>query len=193
MIVGVLLAAGQGSRFGSNKLVHRLGDGTPLAVAALRNLAQSVDDVVAVVRPDDADLIDLLTAEGARIVPCFAAAHGMGASLACGVHASDQADGWLIALADMPYVPPAVVRQLADRLRAGAAIVAPEHDGQRGHPVGFRRAFLAQLSDLSGDRGARDLIQSNAHRLELIPSADPGVLWDIDALQDLERSTADRL
>ncbi|HEY7944089.1 MAG TPA: NTP transferase domain-containing protein, partial [Casimicrobiaceae bacterium] len=55
-IVGVLLAAGSGSRFGGDKLLAKLADGTPLALAALSTLAAAVDVVVAVVRPADAAL-----------------------------------------------------------------------------------------------------------------------------------------
>jgi molybdenum cofactor cytidylyltransferase len=185
VIAGILLAAGTGGRFGSNKLLHSLSDGIPLAVAALRNLRQGVDEVLIVVRPDDAELIRILGPEGANIIPCGAAARGMGASLACGVRAGHAADGWLVALGDMPDVPPTVVAQLADRLRNGAAIVAPVCNGQRGHPVGFSREFFESLAQLDGDTGARQILETHAARLELIESDDTGILRDIDTPTDL--------
>ena len=66
-IVGVLLAAGSASRFGGEKLLAPLPDGTPIGVAALEHLAAAVDSVVAVVRPHDAPLAAALAARGARI------------------------------------------------------------------------------------------------------------------------------
>lgn len=185
MIAGILLAAGRSTRFGANKLVHPLPDGTPLALAALRNLRQGVDDVIVVVRPDDAELIRLIAREQAHVLACPEASRGMGASLACGIQASRAADGWLIALGDMPRIPPAVVAGLANRLRNGAAIVAPAFDGRRGHPVGFSCEFLEALCRLEGDAGARTILETNAAKVELITTHEPGVLRDIDTPADL--------
>ncbi|MEK6663366.1 MAG: nucleotidyltransferase family protein [Pseudomonadota bacterium] len=185
MIAGILLAAGSSTRFGSHKLLHRLPNGTPMAVAALRNLAQGVDEVIVVVRPGDTELMQLLAREQARVLPCANAELGMGASLACGVRAAPDAAGWIIALADMPFVPGDVVSTIATRLKAGDAIVAPTYQGQRGHPVGFSRAFYPALSVLTADQGARGILEQNADRLTLIPSTDPGVLRDIDTPNDL--------
>ena len=185
MIVGILLAAGRGTRFGSHKLLHLLPDGTPMAVAALRNLAQGVDEVIAVVRPHDTELITLLSREGARVLPCPNTELGMGASLACGVRAAPNADAWLIALADMPYVPLDAISALSTQLKGGAAIVAPSCQGQRGHPVGFNRMFYPELSTLSADHGARKIIDQHADQLRIVDTADPGILRDIDTPNDL--------
>jgi len=185
VIVGILLAAGSGSRFGSHKLLHPLPNGTPLAVAALHNLAQGVDEVIAVVRPGDTELIQLLAREHARVLPCANAEQGMGASLACGIRAAPDAAGWIIALADMPFVPGEIVSTLATRLKAGDAIVAPAYLGQRGHPVGFSNAFYPALAVLSGDRGARHLLDLHAEQLRLTAVNEPGILRDIDTPEDL--------
>jgi len=185
VIAGILLAAGSSARFGSNKLLHPLPDGTPLVVAALRNLRPAVEEVVAVVRPDDAELVRVLATEAVRVVPCPEAARGMGASLACGVRATPDAQAWLIALGDMPSVPSALIARLAARLKAGAALVAPACNARRGHPVGFGREFFAALSQLDGDTGARAILGANAARLELISTDEAGVLLDIDTPGDL--------
>lgn len=187
MIVGILLAAGSGTRFGSHKLLHPLPDGTPMAVAALRNLAQGVDEVIVVVRPGDTDLMKLLAREKVQVLPCANADQGMGASLACGVRAAPDAAGWIIALADMPFVPGDIVCTLAARLKAGDAIVAPAYLGQRGHPVGFGHAFYPALGALSGDQGARHILKQHTDRLTLVPSTNPGVLHDIDTQANLNQ------
>jgi molybdenum cofactor cytidylyltransferase len=188
VIVGILLAAGSGTRFGSHKLLHPLSDGTPMAVAALRNLAQGVDKIIVVVRPGDTELTNLLAREkAAQVLPCANANQGMGASLACGVCAAPDAKGWIIALADMPFVPGEIVTTLAARLKAGEAIVAPAYQGLRGHPVGFGHAFYPALSALSADQGARHILKQHPDRLTLIPCTDPGVVRDIDTQADLIR------
>ena len=204
MILGILLAAGQSTRFGSHKLLHPLPDGTPLAIAALRNLTQGVDQVAAVVRPDDHELAHLLVAEGAQLVYCAEAGKGMGASLACGVRdegsqvvlsatASSDADGWLITLGDMPSISPDTILHVADRLRAGVPLVAPVYHGQRGHPVGFSKEFFGALAELRGDSGARQLVEANSSRLDLLACDDAGILCDIDTPADLAMAGPDRV
>jgi len=184
-ISAILLAAGSGSRFGGDKLLHPLADGTPIGVQAARNLLAAVPDVVAVVRPGDFPLAELLEQEGCHVTFCPHAARGMGASLAHGVAARRGADGWVIALADMPLINSATIAAIAHELEAGRHLVAPAYEGQRGHPVGLGRRFGAQLLALDGDAGARDIIAAHKNELTLIECGDPGVLHDIDRRADL--------
>ena len=192
MIVGVLLAAGAGTRFGGDKLLARLPDGTPLGVRAARTLRSGVDRVLAVVRPGDVALARLLEAEGLDVAVFSRADDGMGASLAFGVAAAPDADGWLVALADMPFVRRETIEDVAGMLRAGAWIAAPSHRGRRGHPVGFARALFPELIRLGGDHGARAFSERHASRVELFESEDPGILLDIDTLRDLRGRERDR-
>jgi molybdenum cofactor cytidylyltransferase len=185
MIVGVLLAAGQSSRFGTDKLIQPLPDGTPMVCAAARNLRTGSDRVIAVVQPGLSALGKLLGRENVEIVECTDAASGMGHSIACAVRSSPDAAGWLVALGDMPFIEPTTHRTIADALRAGAAIAAPEYGGRRGHPVGFGNRFRGDLSILTGDTGARDILDRHRDLLQLIACDDPGILKDIDTPADL--------
>lgn len=184
-IVGMLLAAGASRRFGSDKLTQRLGNGEMLAVQACRNLLAGCDEVLAVVRPGSEVLAGWLEDEGAEVRFCASADLGMGESLAFGVQASRHAGGWLVALADMPWIGPATIRTVADALRAGAMIAAPVWQGQRGHPVGFSGVLREELAVLSGDAGAKAVIQAHFDRLVLVVTDDSGVLRDIDRPEDL--------
>ncbi len=189
MIVGVLLAAGAGTRFGGDKLLARLPDGTAVGVRAARTLRSGVDRALAVVRPGDEALSHLLGAEGLDVAVFSRADDGMGASLAFGVAAAPDADGWVIALADMPFVQRETIEVVAGMLRAGAWIAAPRHRGRRGHPVGFARALFPELVELGGDRGARTLLERHASRLEVFESEDPGIFLDIDTISDINTMT----
>ncbi len=193
-LVGILLAAGRGSRFGGDKLLAPLAEahagvaaGTPVGIAAGGHLVAALPGSVAVVRPGDVALAARLRALGLRVVPCGSAADGMGASLACGVAAAKHADGWIVALADMPWIAPATIRAVAVALGGGADLVAPSFEGARGHPVGFSRRHYAALAALSGDAGARALVERHRERLVLVDVDDPGVVADVDAPEDLGR------
>ena len=191
-LVGILLAAGEGARFGGGKLLarvpttaHGVSAGTSIGAAAAMHMMAALNDVVAIVRPRDTMLEHALAATGARVVPCERAAEGMGARLACGVDESAGADGWIVALADMPWIAPTSIVAVADALRDGAEIVATQFDGKRGHPVGFSRKYGALLAALGGDEGARSIGAARRWALRLVDVDDPGVLRDVDRPSDL--------
>ena len=178
--VGILLAAGQSTRFGGNKLLHPLDDGTPMVLASARHLHAVLADTIAVVDSIDSDLATLLAREGLRVVGNPRTRQGVGTSIACGVAASQLASGWVIALGDMPYIPPAVVHAVVECLTRGADIVAPVYRGQRGHPVGFSARYAPELMRLDADEGARSIIAAHRNALELIDIEEAGILLDID-------------
>ncbi len=184
---GILLAAGAGSRFGGGKLLHPLADGTPMGVAAARKLLAALPDVLAVVRPGDDELARLLRDAGCEVSVCAEAVHGMGCSLAHAVAKRRDADGWVIALADMPALKPGTIESVVQTLSAGAALAAPAYQGRRGHPVGIASRFRDDLLKLAGDAGARDIMAAHKNHIVLIDCDDPGVLLDIDRREDLPR------
>ena len=186
-VSGILLAAGAGSRFGGRKLLHPLHDGTPIGVAALRNLLSALDRVILVIRSGDVELAKRFAQEDARILECARATEGMGHSLAAGIEAEADADGWVIALGDMPHTRPATIRAVADQLAAGARIVVPCYRNERGHPVAFASRCKEELLALTGDAGARAVLQRHASEVVRIDVDDPGVLQDIDTSEDLAR------
>ncbi len=184
-IVGLLLAAGQGRRFGADKLRQPLADGTPVAVAAARALKAACPDCIAVLRPEQDALAALIEAEGLTVIRCAAARDGMGHSLAAGVAASPDADGWLVALADMPRIRVDTHLAVVGAIAGGAALAATIFAGLRGHPVGFAARWRDALVALEGDEGARSIIRRNADLLHAIETDDPGVLQDVDTPADL--------
>ena len=185
-VVAILLAAGTATRFGSDKLLHPLLHDVPIAGQAARHLtAVFGTDVLAVVRPAAQALADALRAEGCKVVVCENAAEGMGTSLACAVRGAGAADGYLVALADMPFIRASSVAAVRDALVAGASLAAPYFRARRGHPVGIAGEFRAELEALQGDQGAKALLARHADKLIKIPVGDPGVIRDIDAPGDL--------
>ncbi|MFZ4757610.1 MAG: nucleotidyltransferase family protein [Burkholderiaceae bacterium] len=199
-VVGLLMAAGRGRRFAAaapagtaEKLVAMI-DGVPVATHACRSLAAGCDTVVAVVRPDaPAALLDAL--DGVRRVVAPEADLGMGHSLAAAARALavEAPVAVLVLPADMPWVSADTVRRIVAAARDGhggdpaARIVVPVlADGRRGHPVSFGAAHLPALAHLSGDRGARGLLDT--HPLHTITVDDAGILRDVDTPTDLPPS-----
>ena len=181
-----MLAAGYSRRFGADKRRLVLGDGRSLLAASLALPCSMLEEVWLVLRPDES-ITELGLPASIKLVQHPLTAQGMGHSLAAGAErllAESDADSVAIFLADMPSIR----RHSLEALMACAAsnrIVLPSHQGKRGHPVLFGRAFWPQLAALSGDAGAKAVLQHNAEALHIIELDDPGVLQDIDTPADL--------
>lgn len=187
--VGILLAAGRGSRFDGgglqNKLLQILPGGNTVVNAAANNLRAALGSVLAVTPTGSPALAINLAANSIAFTKCINAGDGMAASLMHGIRQTQNAAGWIIALGDMPFVAPTTISLLVDALALGADIAVPVCNGVRGHPVGFSRCHLANLLQLSGDSGARKLLQE--FPVCEIPVDDPGICRDIDTPLDLQQ------
>lgn len=187
----VLLAGGRATRFGSDKLlapVNRAGEALALAECSARNAIEGTGGALAVIPPGAAALRAVLERAGCEILESADTARGMGASLAAGVAHAANAQGWIVALGDMPFIAPATFAAVSAELRAGALIAVPvAPSGARGHPVGFSRALRAELLALDGDEGARSLLRRHAAEVATVRVDDAGIVVDIDRPQDLAR------
>lgn len=177
--VVIVLAAGRGERF-------RAAGGQTGKLEALLEA-----------RPVLAHVLEAVTRSGlpSHVVRAQDLSHlpraGMGDSIASGVSATAGASGWLILPGDLPLIRAQTLRQVAQALLAlppGQETVQPHFRGQRGHPVGFRRACEAALRDLHGDDGAKRVLQSwPPLRLEV---DDEGAVWDVDTPERLAQAAS---
>lgn len=164
--------------------MHPLPNGVPIGLTSARAM-RALGKVVVVTAPSDAALRARFEADGFSCVECADAVRGMGASLACGVSATRDAAGWLIALGDMPFVHCSTVAAVANSIAKGARIAAPVFGGRRGHPVGFSAVLRDELLALDGDAGARGVIARHSRHFVPIYCGDAGVIVDIDTRADL--------
>lgn len=164
MIAAVVLAAGEGSRFGGPKQRLLL----PSVLDAVRS--SSVDEIVVVT--------GAYTIEAdARVVECGEWEQGPGSSLRCGLRALPaETEAAIVVLADGPDLSAAHVDRLGEAWRAGAGdVVAASYGGDRGHPIVLGRAVW----QLVPDEGAR------AFDPVLVPCDDLGPPGDVDFADDV--------
>ena len=155
---GIILAAGEGRRFGGPKQLALL-DGRPLIEHALRAMlaVPSIDPVVVVLGAH----ADRIRAEadlgGADVVVCAGWADGQSASLQAGVAALGEVEAAVITLADQPFITPQVIAGVLEQ-RGRHLAVRATYDSRPGHPVLLERRLLDHVSGLDGDIGARKLL-----------------------------------
>ena len=181
----VVPAAGFGRRFGGP--LHKLQqpfDGSTVLGATVRNAIRTQLPVVVVTTAALAPLLQQQLATRDIVVVSDAdAARGMGASIAAGIRERSGAPGWLVLPGDMPLLQPGTVLAVASAL-AQHPVVYAQHRGQRGHPVGFAAELYSELIQLSGDDGARRVMQRYpAHGQDV---DDAGALLDVDTPGDLD-------
>lgn len=190
--IGLLLAAGSGRRFDAatpGRKLEQLIDGQSVASRALRTLLESCDAVLLAARSMSAPIAQEAAATGVSVLVPEQSSLGMGHSLAALAAAVPQhfprAETLVIALADMPWIAPATVRELINASQTDNVIVQPVFAGEKGHPVVFPAAYGPALAACAGDMGARDLLRQNAEHLRPVAVNDSGVLRDIDTPADL--------
>lgn len=179
-VVALVLAAGQGSRFGGDKRRALLADGRSLLQHSVERALAVFDEVRVVLRAGER-AEDLGLPTGCRIVASSEAGLGMGHSLAAGAASLDDcaADAVAIVLGDMPWIQVRTFRRLIEAA-SPTAIVVPCHHQRNGHPVLFGRTYWPELAVLAGDEGARSVLQRHRQQLLAVGVDDAGVLRDVD-------------
>lgn len=177
----LVLAAGYSRRFkqiGAEHKLLALLKGKPILQHTLDNAWATGMDVFVITRPEDRQIHSLC--KGTYLVKC--SSNGIGDSIAAGVKACANYDGWLITLADMPFITTASYLAVSQTLQH-YPMVRTNVNGVLGHPVGFQKKFYSALTRLAGDVGARTLMEASS--LSLIHLTDLGCLQDIDTFSDL--------
>ncbi len=188
----LVLAAGQSSRFGSDKLLAKMPDDRPVIAHSLAPLQSIADthgiELCVVTRADNSALINYLSEHKIRYTLCPDAHLGMGNSIAHGVKQNQSWHGWMITLADMPNLNSDVLDNLLTNIAENInSIVRPKLRAQDksipAHPVYFPQSYGFKLAKLSGDNGAKHIIQQQKW-LEMV---DSNCFIDVDTPEVLQQ------
>ena len=183
MIGGLVLAAGAATRFGAPKQLADL-DGVPLLEHAVRAMTASpVGHVVVVLGSGAEEITEAVDFHGADVIVCARWEEGQSASLACGLAELTDCEAVVVTLGDQPRISPDSIRRVV-AARNGAAAVRATYGGSPGHPVLLERELFEALRNVSGDKGARNLLLS-AQVLD-IPCDDLGGGADVDTPAELD-------
>ncbi|MBT6407647.1 MAG: NTP transferase domain-containing protein, partial [Rhodospirillaceae bacterium] len=189
VVSAIVLAAGKSRRMGrSNKLLEDI-HGKPMIRRVASTAMDALPGHVTVVTGFEADRVrDAL--DGLDVVlthnPQFT--NGLSTSVKTGIGSlSDDTDGALVILGDMPGIDVDIINRLTNAFRdsGGRAICVPVHDGKKGNPVLWPREFFPDILDLTGDAGARRMLDQFKDRVVEVAVDQAGILMDVDTPEDL--------
>lgn len=191
MIAAVVLAAGLSRRMGQAKLLMPVGGRAIVRYVVESVLAGGVDLVWVVTGPDVEPIEAALAGLEVQIAVNPAPEEGQASSLRAGIAALPASvDAVLIALGDQPSLAPSIIPALlAARRTSPKLIVAPRYRDGQGNPVLFKREIFPELLRLTGDQGARPIIQKEPARVEWV-ELDLPMPPDVDTLDDYEKIRA---
>ena len=192
MIGAIVLAAGSSRRFGGDKRKATLPNGKMVIQQSVETALTCFDQVTLALRYGDnalaEELSNLINDPKLNIFQAPDSALGMGHSLANTIRQVNNWDGVFIFLADMPHLQQATINHLKETFTVNQTnnpIIAPTHKGQVGHPVGFAASYFNELAVLTGDKGAKPVMNANTSKVIEVTVDDPGVLKDVDTPEDL--------
>jgi len=188
MIDGIVLAAGEGRRFGSNKLLYPV-DGRPMIGHALATALASRLDRIHVVLGHDAARVEAALADAGmlrdRLTIIYNSNYhrGLMSSLKCGLQAvSPGAAGAMVMLGDMPYVLGQGIERVIAAFERRPGFVVATVGGKPTHPRVIPRACFEQFMSLPDDAKGQDLIEAAGFEAVEVPDSSGR---DIDRPEDV--------
>ncbi len=193
MIGAIVLAAGKSRRYGNDKRQARLPSGKMVIEESILALVDLIPEIIVVLRDHDEALLTALKKSIPRKEVSYFCApdanKGMAHSLANGIKEAKDWDAALIALGDMPYLQPGTIKGLLNSFQhhrqSCSPIILPIYQNKPGHPVIFARAYFDEIEQLTGDNGAKAIIEAHPDAVFRIEVDDPGVRKDIDTPADI--------
>ena len=192
MIAGLILAAGESSRMGTDKatLAYR---GRTFLEAIVKTLGEGDIDRIVVVLGHHAEEIQRhVRIEDAQVVINPDYRSGQTLSLQVGLRTliADDLEAILLCLVDHPAVSAETVRRLVATFRqSGAPVVIPTYLGRRGHPVLIGREVFDDLLGLASHAGADSVVRRYRPATQFVKVEDEAIVMDVDDLESYRRVT----
>ena len=193
-VEAVILAAGLSSRMGSHKLLLPVKNKTIIENVLDIIFSGGLSNISVVVGHGKEEILEVLRPYRIKIIHNPLYRQGMSTSLKSAVeHLSKdkQTEAILVFNGDMPLIKPDTVTKMLKQYEDTRPLLsAPVYQGRRGHPVLFARELFEQLLAITGDMGARQVVEQNVSLMQTVAVDDPGIHLDIDSREDYQSAVA---
>jgi len=186
MVSAIVLAAGEAKRMGELKQLLPMGQSTILEKTIENVVASRVDETIVVLGYEAERIIPRINRAPVKIVVNPFYQNGMSTSIITGLTAVEaNADAVMLVLGDLPFIEAQVINQILDEFRShNKGILIPTHRGKRGHPIIISLRYKAELLDIKGDMGAREIVSRHSEDVHLVEVGSPRISMDIDTEED---------
>ena len=188
MLSAILLAAGESKRMGEPKQLMPLSKHTLLEQAIDNLLNSSVDETIVVVGHKAEEITRAIATKPVKIMFNPNYRQGMSTSIVAGLILVDpKSQAVMLALGDQPLVESRTMNQLIDAFNShDKGIAVPTHRGKRGHPIIFNIKYKAELLELEGDIGGREIIRQHPDDVLEVAVDSASVISDINTRDDYQ-------
>mgnify|MGYP001280205917 CR=1 FL=1 len=186
MISAILLAAGQSKRMGGeNKLAKEI-QSIPLIKRSVKNiLASSINELI-IVLGHEKEIIEKLIDKNEKIKLVFNKdfESGMASSIKTGINnLSKKTEAFFVCLGDMPMVNHDIYDQLI-KSKDNKEIIVPTYKEQQGNPILFNKSMKKKIMSISGDIGAKKILQLNKKKIFNLEFNDQGIIKGFNTQKD---------
>jgi len=187
-VAAIVLAAGESRRFGQPKQLLPVGDKTMIQHVVDIALDSPLDQVIVVLGCRATEIRASIAGRPVQVVVNQEWKSGLSSSVQAGLSAVKPGIGAaLFILADQPGITTEVIAKLVECYReTRAPIVVPTHRGRRGNPVLFDRSLFAELMEVRGDQGGRQVIAEHEDELEEVEVQTEAIFTDTDTAKDYQ-------
>ncbi len=186
MISAILLAAGQSKRMaGENKLIKEI-EGIPLIKHAVKNILESYVDELIIILGYQKKIVEKLIGDNVKIKFIFNKdfRNGMASSIRMGLNLlSEKTEAFFICLGDMPMVNKDIYNQII-KSKNNKEIIVPTYKGKQGNSVLFDKSMKKKIMNISGDIGAKKILELNKDKILYLEINDQGVTKGFDTKEN---------
>lgn len=194
MIIGIVLAAGEGKRIGKDKITLPLGSKRVIEWVLDAATKSKLEKIILVVKPEDRETAEAVEKYNTIVVSNPDYKKGMSTSIKKALselNIQNLYDGFCVLLGDQPFISSDIINSLIEAFQKGKKeIVVPYFQNKPGNPVLFDIAWKEEFMNITGDVGGRVLIKAHPDRVKKITLNNEGILFDIDREEDYKKAKA---
>lgn len=163
----ILLAAGNSTRFGANKLLYSI-EGKPMVQHCMEQVVK-VPFEKCVIVTQYPEVEEIANALGIPFAQNSSPEKGISHSISLGIHSLEDMDAWMFLVCDQPWLRAETINKLLETYRqCPKGIAALSFEGEAGNPVIFSKKYKKDLDELTGDRGGKRILRTHPEDTELM-------------------------